>query len=420
MPYSLRTLDDPSQLIDWLRAMSPGFGRASDVTEEEVEARREGMALDRCLGSYDEDGRCVATFRTFAQRLTVPGGAAVRAEAVTNVSVRPTHRRRGLLTSMIERAMAVAKERGEVCSTLISAEYPIYGRYGYGPAAWRTDFEIDIPRSGLDRGLATKDDDGHVELVTPEEFCEVAPDLFERFRTLPQSSGVVDRSHRWWLAHTGLLRHPGDGHQDQFHVVYRSDGAEAGSVEGIATYAVNGRFESWRPEGAVDVDRLHATTPAAERALWHYLLSIDWTVRLRAASRAPDDVLPLLLPDPRAARVTTMADYLWLRPLDVPALLTARSYPVSGSLVLEVTDDAGLANGRFRLDASADGSDCVPTTEAADLTLPVGSLGALSLGDESASKLLRLGRLDEHRVGAAALADVLLRTARRPWCPDVF
>ena len=31
-----------------------------------------------------------------------------------------------------------------------------------------------------------------------------------------------------------------------------------------------------------------------------------------------------------------------------------------------------------------------------------------------------LSRIEEEQPGAAAEADLLLRTSRRPWCPDMF
>jgi len=104
----------------------------------------------------------------------------------------------------------------------------------------------------------------------------------------------------------------------------------------------------------------------------------------------------------------------------VPRLLSSRTYPTSGALVLEVTDAAGLAAGRFLLEAGPDGAECAPTTRAADLTLDVRELGPLALGDEPATRLAALGRVTEERPGALAVADALLRTARRPWCPDGF
>ncbi|MBR7677766.1 sterol carrier protein domain-containing protein, partial [Streptomyces daliensis] len=118
---------------------------------------------------------------------------------------------------------------------------------------------------------------------------------------------------------------------------------------------------------------------------------------------------------PRAARIKARSDFLWLRPLDVPAMLEARSYPVTGTLVLDLRDEAG-----YRLEAGPEGAKCVETREDADLSMEIGELGTLYLGDESATRLVALDRVEEHGEGAATTADVLFRTARRPWCPDVF
>src|SRR5688572_30034261 len=124
MSLEVRTIGE-SELTDWSRALRTGFLMPPAVTKKEVEFRRAGSDIERIQGAFD-DGRCVATFRSFAQRITVPGGAAVTASAVSNVTVSPTHRRRGLLSRMMDRDLRAAKERGEAASTLISAEYPIY------------------------------------------------------------------------------------------------------------------------------------------------------------------------------------------------------------------------------------------------------------------------------------------------------
>jgi predicted acetyltransferase len=109
-----------------------------------------------------------------------------------------------------------------------------------------------------------------------------------------------------------------------------------------------------------------------------------------------------------------------VRILDVVRALEARTYEGEGALVLEVAGVDGLTGGRYRLDASPGGASCAPTTESADLALGLGDLGALWLGDESAVRLAALGRVREERAGAARKADALLRTPRRPWCPDLF
>src|SRR3954468_15885545 len=97
MAADIRTSLDASDVPDWLRAMHIGFLRSPEISKEELEVRRAGIDLDRTQGAFEGD-RCVATFRSFRQRLTAVGGADVPADAITNVAVSPTHRRRGLLS----------------------------------------------------------------------------------------------------------------------------------------------------------------------------------------------------------------------------------------------------------------------------------------------------------------------------------
>ncbi|MGW1882146.1 GNAT family N-acetyltransferase [Streptomyces sp. NPDC001970] len=399
----------------WLRAMLTGFLMSPAVAETEASERLAHMDLSRVRGAYDSE-RCVGTYRSFAQQLTVVGGAFVTANAVSHVTVTPTHRRRGILTRMITEDLAEAKERGDAVSTLIAAEHRIYGRFGFGPAAWLTEWEIDVPRSGLDPLWSGPADGGRVDLADTEDVRKLGPELHERFRA--RQHGAIDRDAYWWSVNTGAVRLPSQPWTEPYYAVYRSP---AGEVEGLLTYTAESRWsESSQPANTAKVQSLIAVSPAAERALWEYLCSIDWITTVRSGGRAPDDLLPLLLPDPRAARIVSHADFLWVRLLDVVRALQSRAYAASGSLVIDVHDESGLAGGRFRLDATPEGAWCVPTTEAADLSLGIGDLGTLYLGDESVLRLVALGRIEEAAPGAAAQADAVFRARRRPWCPDMF
>ncbi|MEU7179132.1 MULTISPECIES: GNAT family N-acetyltransferase [Streptomyces] len=413
MSLEIRTVHD-DDIPGWILALSTGLLRPPVVSAEEIAHRRADYEPARTQGAFDR-GRCVATFRSFAQELTVVGGARLVSDAVSNVTVSPTHRRRGVLSRMMERDLRAAKERGDAVSSLIAAEYPIYGRFGYGPATWTTSWRIDVRRAGIDPRHAGPESGGRIDFASPEEVCALGPALHDRFRAL--TPGAVSRPGQWWERATGLVRFPNQPSPERQHVVYRSP---SGEVEGLADYVIKDRWEAKQPQNTAQVHRLISTTPAAERALWRFLCSIDWVLHVDTGRRAPDDLLPHHLGDPRAAAVQEHADYLWLRPLDVPRLLAARTYPVSDSLVLEVEDRAGLAGGRFLLDAGPDGATCAPTTRSADLTLDVGELATLYLGDTPASRLAALGRVHEERPGALRTADTLLHTARRPWCPDIF
>ncbi|MFF3845963.1 GNAT family N-acetyltransferase [Streptomyces sp. NPDC002328] len=404
------------ELPDWMRAVNTGFLRSAHLSDQEVADRRTNLADSRVSAAFDA-GSCVATFRSFPQELTAVGGAQVPADAISAVTVSPTHRRRGLLTRLMADDLAAAKERGDVVATLIAAEYRIYGRYGFGPATTMTEWAVDVSRSGLDPRWSGPQDGGRIDLVDGVEARKVGPELHDRLRRA--RPGAVSRTEHWWETETGLLRLHGDSSwTEPFYAVYRSGDGE---VQGLVSYRADDKWgDSKQPLNTASVRWLITSTPAAERALWHYLCSIDWVVRVTSGWRAPDDLLPHLLPDPRAASVTTQADWLWVRILDVVRALEARTYGARGSLVLEVTDDAGLAGGRYLLDASADGASCTPTTRTADLTLDVAALATLWLGDEPATRLAALGRLGEERAGAAREADALLRTPGRPWCPDLF
>src|SRR3954454_19874732 len=134
MTVEIRPID-PAELEAWESAMRVGFHQP-EPKPDDARARAEHFAGEmdwpRALGAFD-GGRVVATFRSYATELTVPGGT-VRADAVTNVTVAPTHRRRGLLSRVRRPAPAGGPGGGEPVAILIASEWPIYGRYGFGPA----------------------------------------------------------------------------------------------------------------------------------------------------------------------------------------------------------------------------------------------------------------------------------------------
>ncbi|MFF8836429.1 GNAT family N-acetyltransferase [Streptomyces sp. NPDC015130] len=404
-----------SEFPGWLLALQTGFLRPPHVPDELVADRLANSDLARTQGVFDRD-RIVATFRSFRQEVSTVGGGSLTANAVTQVTVSPTHRRQGLLSRMMAVDLAAAKERGDAIATLIAAEYPIYGRYGFGPASWATEWSVDVPRAGLDpRRTGRPDDGGRIDLADGEEIRKIGPEVHRRLAGV--RAGVTDRTARLWEQGTGL-GYQLDPWKEPFYAVYRS---ASGEVEGYVAYTADDKWDDAKqPLNTASVRDLIAVTPAAERALWQYVCSVDWITTVRSGYRAPDDLLPLLLPDPRAAKMLTYADMMWVRVLDVVKVLEGRTYPVDGSLVLDLRDGTGPAGGRYRLDASPAGASCVRTTDSADLAFDIAELGTLAFGDESAVRLARLGRVEELTPGAAARADLLFRTSLRPFSPDVF
>src|SRR5690606_31260816 len=164
---------------------------------EALAARRAHYDLDRCLGAFDATGQLCGVARDFASALTVPGGE-VAASAVSSVGVLPTHRRQGHLGRMMRRQLADIAERGEPVAVLIAAEYPIYGRYGYGPATEATTLHLDA------HSAHWRDDaSGTVEIVDNESFAKLIDQLYDRTRRA--NPGHIARDTWLWEAEAGVL-----------------------------------------------------------------------------------------------------------------------------------------------------------------------------------------------------------------------
>ena len=397
----------PDEALAFRRAVMAGFHQ-TEVVDDAEWVKATLTPLDRVVAAFD-GSTIVATFHSFPTPLTLPGGRVIPAGAVTAVTCRPTHRRQGLLTRIITADLAASRDRGEVADVLIAAEWPIYGRFGYGPATMSTSFELDATARFAEPGV------GSVEFVDDATFRVEAPAIFERVRL--DRAGMIGRDDLRWDALADVRRRPEDKPWGGFRVLCRD---EDGVAQAWASYKVESRWTDGRPHGTAEVADLCGASPTAEARLWRFLTELDLISTVKAVDRPVDDVLPWLLTDARAAKSSGARDFLWVRPLDVAALLSARAYTTTGRVVLEVVDEQQLSAGRFELEASPAGATCRATTSSADLTLSVKALGAACLGGVRLSTLHAAGWLDEHEPGSVAAADGLLSWPVAPWCNTWF
>jgi predicted acetyltransferase len=378
----------------WVESMLLGFHR--HLTEGEADVAISGLDLSRALGAFDDD-RVVGTLRSWASELTLPGGALVPAAALTNVTVAATHRRQGLLTRMLTADLAASAERGEVAGILIAAEYPIYGRFGYGPATEHTTFTVDTKAAHFGERRP-----GSVHFADLAELRKVGPALYEQFRR--QQPGSITRLERWWDRTCRIVTWPAEDPYKGYILVGRSAGGEP---DGYVRYHIDSKWDGRRAASVLVVDELLGVTPEAYERLWRACCEVDWVVEVRAEDRSVEEAVSWVVADGSAVRQSDRADFLWLRPLDVPALLAARAYLVPGRVVVEVTDPLGYAS-------------CARTTEEPGLTLGVDVLGAISLGGASLRLLAEASRVAVHDTRALAVADTMFRAPITPWCNTWF
>jgi predicted acetyltransferase len=364
------------------------------------------LPVERMLAAWDGDeivGGCGA----LPIRLSVPGGH-VAGTGTTVVGVTPTHRRRGVLRAMMRAHLDDARERGDPVVALWASEEGIYGRFGFGRTGFAGSIAMPREHAHFDAPLEPR---GRLRLVEPEEALEAFPPLWEALAE--RRPGMILRPLEWWEDRT--LSDPA-GHREgagpKRFVLLEHDGVRAG----YAIYRHQLGFEGGSSASKLVVVEAVAAEPAAMAAVWRFLLDVDWTAEITASLLPPDHPLFFLLAQPRRMRYR-MGDGLWLRLLDVPAALAARSYPEDGELVLEVRDELCPWNaGRWRLAGGA----AEPTGAAADVALDVSALGAAYLGGVSFSLLAQGGWADELVPGALARADGIFRHDLHPWCPEIF
>lgn len=386
------------------------------ITPEQVEELRAYIHPDRSIAAFDgsADGRPVGSAGSFPTELTLPGGGSVAAGAVTAVGVLPTHRRQGHLRRFMQTQLTDIAERDEPVAILVAAEYPIYGRFGYGPATEACAVRIDasVP------GMWVDEPTGRTELLDNATFTAELLAVYDRTRQLVPGHMSYDDAR--WKIQTGEITWP-DGHHDHRRnatkVVWR-DGNRV--VQALASYSVKDDWVDNRPRGRLDASLLVAATAEGQREMVRYLTAVDWVAAVHLGTRPNDDAVPLWLQDGRAANLYERSDHVWARILDVPAALSARRYATSARLVLEVDDPLGFAGGRFALEGGPDGATCKTTTEEPDLRIPAKALGSAYLGGYPWARLHAAGWVDETRPGAVESATAMFATPRSPWCAMTF
>ncbi|MFF9620266.1 GNAT family N-acetyltransferase [Streptomyces griseosporeus] len=384
------------------------------VTESDEERAlwRELTEFDRFLAAWDGD-LVVGTAGAFSFRVTVPGGAAVPAAGVTMVSVAATHRRRGVLTSMMRRQLDDVRRWGEPLAVLTASEPGIYGRFGYGAGTFQVAAEIDTARVSLSVPPGT--DGVRLRYAAPADVLGACEAVYAAL--VARRPGMLARHRPGW-ERVGLLdpESERDGASALQCVVAERDG----EVIGFARFRTK---LGWGPsghDGTVSLKELYGLDPAAEAALWQFLFGIDLTTTAQVHGRPVDEAWQYQVSDIRRCQVR-LRDALYVRLVDVGAALAARTYQAPVDVVLEVEDAFCPWNeGRWRLTGDAKGASCERTEDAADLALSARELGAAYLGGVSLTALAAAGRVRELRRGALAEASVAFGSAVAPWLPHGF
>lgn len=409
----------PDEYASFRRVHAHAFnsGPASPAREarglRQFEPERSLAAVDATLPAGEQ---LVGVTGIFSLQMTVPG-ATLPVAGVSMVAVLPSHRRRGVLRSLMRRQLADIAARGEEpVAALWASETPIYSRYGYGRASSIAYFEFGRGEGALGPH-APADPALRLRLADPQASAAELAKVFDTVR--PWQPGFFARDDDWWgrVLHDEAEERQGAG---PLRCLLAEDDA------GVRGYAVYVTHDGWDdatvlPDGSMRIRELVAADPAAAAALWGNLLDRDLVTSAVAELRSSDDPVLFQLLDPRRARMR-VSDGIWVRIIEISSALAMRAYSCPVDVVLEVTDALLPGNaGRWRLTAGGPGStSCVRTSEPADLALDVRELGAAYLGGTRLGTLAAAGLVRELRPGALTRLSAAMTWTPAPWCPQIF
>ena len=399
----------------WIQACWRGF-HSETLDEKRLASLRSSLGYRRALGVYDDSLPAeqparwpVGTVGSWPGELTVPGETTLPSWAISTVSVASTHRGRGIARALLEGELRTAAALNVPMAMLTVSESTLYGRYGFAPAAFASEYRIENRRGHWAGPVPS----GSVQFITIPQFRLEAEQRYADWRML--SPGQMEMWGGRWDQIAGLAATEDEEHKHLRAVRYLD---EAGETRGLAVFRVKENHADF-VKHTLDVRRLLTETPDAYAALWRFLLEQPLVSEVVAELRPVDEPLRWMWSDWRAITVAT-TDHLWLRVLDVAASFEARSYVTAGRLGLDVGDALGFADGRWLLEVEPSGDVNVTRVEefpdaVPALALDVAPLSALYLGGVSAVSLVDAGRVAEVTPGAATAADTLLRSARAPW-----
>ena len=359
---------------------------------------------DRTFGAFDGD-RQVGNAMSFPSSLTVPGGEILPMAGVTGVGVRSDYRRRGALTGMMRAQLEDCAARGDVFAGLHASEPVIYGRFGYGIATVARTVKVRSPRAVLRPEVPVA---GTVRLLDKDA---AVPALRAAYPALqPNRTGVMGRSEHWWkLTYTRRL--------ETEYLLVAAHLTQAGEIDGWVAYepADDDSGDPTANSGLRVLD-FQAADQGVANDLWRYLIGVDLIDEITAYLRPVDDPIEEMLVNHFAVR-SERDDELWLRLVDVPAALAARTYGLAEPVVVEVVDTLLPGNsGRYRI--SPQGTE--RTTDSAALTVTADVLAMLYLGTFRASTLAGIGRASVTDPAALPAADRLFAVDRPAWNGSIF
>ncbi|WP_255148898.1 GNAT family N-acetyltransferase [Halorarius halobius] len=325
-------------------------------------------------GLYPPDGDDPVSLLSSYEFTTQLRGASLPMGGVSTVATLPEHRRQGYVEQLLRELCGEYREEGTPLSALWPFAAPFYRQFGWATCNRYLEWSAapaDLRGAASDpAGTWRQLDRGDWEPLDAVHEAAVAGHEL-----------AVDRTEDWWTER--VVR---SWDTDPFVYAWFDDDRPRAYL----VYRVTGEWG----DRTLRVEELGAVDFEAFGHVVRFLADHDSQVHTVEFTTAPDPGLLDRVDDPAEVDCELKAGPM-LRLVDVPATLSALSYPADGRVVLDVSDPLlDSVAGRYVLAVTDGTATCETADGAADAALEVGALSQLVCGYRTASTLARAGELD--------------------------
>ena len=322
---------------------------------------------DRHYYEFKTEDNLSASHMTVITRISHLCGNELRSCTVGGVGTRPEFRREGYVRSMLTDLHNAAPENGWAVSFLHPFSFAYYRKFGYEKVA--DEKIVTFPLSKLDFLDRCSD-------LVPVNTEQRAADCTAVYNTFAKNRGIMFKRFGTDIFPTA------EGEGRPTYLRYDREGKPIAYI----SYDTEKYFDVNKMVSvALHVREFAFITPEGLRDILGFLRMFDGehdTVIIHNCAMAPE--IDLLLPHYMHTAYELRPDIM-ARILDVPAVLTAHSYPDrEGSFTLRVADTLDFTRGSYRVDFGGGEAKVtrIADTLPCDLDLDIAALARLVYGYE--------------------------------------
>ncbi len=273
-----------------------------EASEESISYKIQHIKTENVLGYYDENDNLMALVENIPFKIMIDGNP-MDMGGIAMVSSLPEIRHGGNVATLLKRWLEIMKERGQTLSMLGPFSYEFYRKYGWELGFERMNYTIPIEYLNT---FSHKT--GNVRPITEEDIDKL-DDIYISYAK--KHNGCAVRDKTLWT--DSVLNDPSMGKYKRYaYLWFYDDGTNGGYI----IYNIR--------DNKMNVYEMMYKDLEAEKGLLNFMYSHQSQISHVKWSTAPDEMLHLILPNPRIEM--NLSPGMMCRVVDVENALTKRRY----------------------------------------------------------------------------------------------